>query len=323
MKENYEGAVIMALYNHQLETFLTVADSGSFRRAAEALYISPTAVQKQITLLEENLGTRLFQRTHHGLTLSGAGRSLYADAKYLLSFSNEAETRLRSYKETEFSEIRAAYSPISPLLCMEALWPYIHKADPSFRLIIVPRNDDPMTKSESIRNIGVAIDVIETAYDEDKCHETGLDYLLLETIPLGIVVPVFHPLAEKQNISLNDLENTGTKLVIPRRGLNRYADNVRNELVERRTVEIIEIDDYTVDSYNICIRENCALLGLNPTAVHPLLVYKKGAWDFTIPYGLLYSSSPSPVVRDLIRIIRLQLENRTVREEIRKALPCF
>lgn len=313
----------MVLYNHQLETFLTVADSGSFRKAAQILYISPTAVQKQITLLEENLGTILFQRTHHGLTLSGAGRSLYADAKYLLSFSNEAETRLRSYKDTEFSEIRAAYSPISPLLCIEALWPYIHKADPSFQLIIVPRNDDPMTKSESIRNIGVAIDVIETAYDEDKCHETGMDYLHIETIPLGFVIPVLHPLAEKLRIGLNDLESTGTKLVIPKRGLNRYADNVRNELVERRTVEIIEIDDYTVDSYNICIRENCALLGLNPTAVHPLLVYKKASWDYTIPYGILYSASPSPVVRDLIRIIRLQLENKAVREEMRKSLPCF
>ncbi len=188
----------MALYNHQLETFLSVADAGSFRKAAEALYISPTAVQKQITLLEDNLGTLLFQRTHHGLTLTGPGRSLYADAKYLLSFSNEAETRLRSYKEAEFSEIKAAYSAISPLLCVRALWPHIHKADPSFQLIIVPRNDDPKTKSESIRNIGVAIDLIETAYDEDKCRETGLDYLHLETIPLGIVVPLWHPLAEKQ-----------------------------------------------------------------------------------------------------------------------------
>ena len=168
-----------------------------------------------------------------------------------------------------------------------------------------------------------AIDVIETAYDEDRCHETGLDYLHLETIPLGIVVPGSHPLAHKHQISINDLERSGAKLIIPKRGLNRYADNVRNELVERRTVQIIEIDDYTADTYNTCIRENCAMLAFNPTPVHPLLVYKKALWDFTIPYGLLYSSAPSPIVRDLIRIIRLQLENKAVREEIRKSLPCF
>ncbi|MCR4950359.1 MAG: LysR family transcriptional regulator [Solobacterium sp.] len=313
----------MGLYNHQLETFLNVADSGSFRKAAENLYISPTAVQKQINLLEDSLGTLLFQRTHHGLTLTGAGRSLYADAKYLLSFSNEAEMRLRTYKETEYSEVRAAYSPISPLLCISAMWPHIHKADPSFRLIIVPRSDDPMTKSESVRNLGVAIDMIETAYDEDKCHEAGMDYLHLETIPLGFVLPSWHPLAEKHQICLGDLENSGTRLIIPRRGLNRYSDQVRNELVERRTVEILEIEDYTVDSYNICIRENCAMLALNPAVVHPLLVYKKASWDFTIPYGLLYSAAPSPIVRDFIRIIRLQMENKNVRDTIHSCLPCF
>ena len=37
------------MYDPRLETFLTVADSGSFNKAAEKLYITPTAVIKQIT----------------------------------------------------------------------------------------------------------------------------------------------------------------------------------------------------------------------------------------------------------------------------------
>lgn len=313
----------MGLYNHQLETFLTVADSGSFRKAADSLFISPTAVQKQINLLEESLGAKLFLRTHHGLILSGAGKSLYTDARYLLSFSSEAVTRLKTYKEAEYTEIRAAYAPVSPLLCVERLWHHIHKADPSYRLIIVPRGDDPTTKSESIRNLGAVIDVIETAYDEDKCAQNGLEYLQLALIVPGIVIPYDHPLADKEFISIYDLEAAATKLIIPRRGLNKYSDAVRNELVERRSVDVIEIDDYTVDTYNICIRENCALLALNPTAIHPLLVLKKAAWDFTIPYGLLYSSSSSPFIRDFIRIVRLLLDNPAVKEEIRAALCGF
>ena len=42
------------MYNHQLDTFIVVADSGSFNKAAEALFISPPAVIKQINLLEES-----------------------------------------------------------------------------------------------------------------------------------------------------------------------------------------------------------------------------------------------------------------------------
>ena len=44
------------MYNPQLETFLCVAESGSFNRAAEKLYISPPAVIKQINLLEGQPG---------------------------------------------------------------------------------------------------------------------------------------------------------------------------------------------------------------------------------------------------------------------------
>lgn len=72
------------MYNLQLETFLRAADAGSFNKAAEETYITPTAVIKQINLLENSLGIKLFERTHRGLKLTKAGRSLYQDAKYII-----------------------------------------------------------------------------------------------------------------------------------------------------------------------------------------------------------------------------------------------
>ena len=68
------GKILM--YNPQLETFLCVAECGSFNKAAERLYISPPAVIKQINLLEESLNLQLFIRTHRGLQLTEAGKSL-------------------------------------------------------------------------------------------------------------------------------------------------------------------------------------------------------------------------------------------------------
>ena len=69
------------MYNHQLETFIRVADAGSFNKAAEESYITPTAIIKQINLLEDSLGVKLFERTRRGLTLTKAGRSMYQDAE--------------------------------------------------------------------------------------------------------------------------------------------------------------------------------------------------------------------------------------------------
>ena len=61
------------MYNPQLETFIKVADAGSFNKAAEQSFITATAVIKQINLLETALGVALFDRTHRGLTLTKAG----------------------------------------------------------------------------------------------------------------------------------------------------------------------------------------------------------------------------------------------------------
>lgn len=55
------------MYNPQLDTFLRVADAGSFNKAAEESYITPAAVIKQINLLETRLNVQLFERTHRGL----------------------------------------------------------------------------------------------------------------------------------------------------------------------------------------------------------------------------------------------------------------
>lgn len=91
------------MYNPQLETFIRVADAGSFNKAAQEAYITPTAVIKQINLLEADLGVALFDRTHRGLSLTKAGKSLYKvlfsrfgnKVKYWLTF-NEINSVLHS-----------------------------------------------------------------------------------------------------------------------------------------------------------------------------------------------------------------------------------
>lgn len=88
------------MYNPQLETFLKVADCGSFNKAAEELYISPTAVVKQINLLESSLDLQLFTRTHRGILLTDAGKSLYHDAKYIIQYCHDSVSRAKMLCKT-------------------------------------------------------------------------------------------------------------------------------------------------------------------------------------------------------------------------------
>ena len=54
------------MFDGRLETFIKVAECGSFTKAADELYITPTAVMKQINALEGELSAKLFERTNHG-----------------------------------------------------------------------------------------------------------------------------------------------------------------------------------------------------------------------------------------------------------------
>ena len=94
------------MYNHQLETFIRVADAGSFNKAAEESYITPTAIIKQINLLEDSLGVKLFERTRRGLTLTKAGRSMYQDAKYIIQYCHDSVIRARNAMQEDSNVIR-------------------------------------------------------------------------------------------------------------------------------------------------------------------------------------------------------------------------
>ncbi|GFI55916.1 HTH-type transcriptional regulator TfdS [Clostridiales bacterium] len=110
------------MYNHWFDTFLRVADAGSFNKAAEESFITPTAVIKQINLLEAELGVRLFERTHRGLTLTKAGKSLYQDTKYIIQYRRDSITRAKNAMQDDTSIIRIGTSPMTPAQLLMQLW---------------------------------------------------------------------------------------------------------------------------------------------------------------------------------------------------------
>lgn len=67
-----------------LQAFLAVAEQGSFSRAAETLFITQPAVSKRVAALEQQLGTRLFDRIGHRVALTEAGEALLPRARDIL-----------------------------------------------------------------------------------------------------------------------------------------------------------------------------------------------------------------------------------------------
>ena len=61
--------------------FLAVIDAGSLAAAGERLHIAPSAVSRQIALLEESVGVALFERRPRGMQLTAAGEALAEHAR--------------------------------------------------------------------------------------------------------------------------------------------------------------------------------------------------------------------------------------------------
>ena len=294
-----KGAI--RVYNPQLETFLRVADAGSFNKAAEEMYITPTAVIKQINLLEGSLDVKLFERTHRGLTLTQAGKSLYRDAKYIIRYCEESVVRAKNAMQSDSSVIRIGTSPMTPAQLLVQLWSKIQVYCPNLKFELVPFENTPENAREILGNLGKNIDVVGGIFDEAMLNLRSCAGLELSREPFCCAVSIHHRLAVKDRLSIEDLY--GENLLLMKRNWSSYVDRLRDEIWKNHSqINIIDFDFYNMSIFNRCENSNDVLLAIAGWAnVHPLLKVIPVDWDYSIPYGLLHSPKPSATVKEFLR----------------------
>lgn len=176
------------MYNPQLDTFICVVEAGSFSKAAEELYISAPAVIKQINSLENSLNLQLFERTHRGLIITEAGKSLYQDAKYLIQYSKESLIRAQEAMNHNEEIIRVGISPMTPPEVFVELWPKIQKIYPEMKFKLITFENTPENAREILANMGKNIDVIAGIFDETMLELRGCDGTEISREPFCVAV---------------------------------------------------------------------------------------------------------------------------------------
>ena len=265
------------MYNPQLDTFLCVADAGSFNKAAERLYISPPAVIKQINLLEESLQVQLFTRTHRGLVLTEAGKSLYQDAKYIIQYCRDSVARARNAMRESADVIRIGTSAMTPAQVLVDLWPRLQADCPNVKFQLVPFENTPENAREILANLGQNIDVVAGIFDETMLNLRQCAGLEFSREPICCAVSIHHRLAAKSRLTVQDLY--GENLMLIHRDWSHYVDLLRDD-------------------------NNCVLMAVeNWKYVHPLLKILPVDWGYTIPFGLLHAPEPSPTVERFLRAV--------------------
>ena len=291
------------VYNPQLETFLRVADCGSFNKAAEELYISPPAVIKQINLLESSLNLQLFVRTHRGLQLTEAGKSLYHDAKYVIQYCQESVGRAKNAMQKEDSVIRIGTSSMTPGHFLMNLWEKIHEICPEIKLQLVPFENTLENAREILRNLGKHIDLVCGVFDDVALKNWKCDGCMLSYVPLRCAVSVYNPLAQKDRLQISDLY--GQNFMVIRRGWNENVDKMRDDIRNHHPqIHIVDFDFLSLSVFNQCENSNDLLMCIAEWAnVHPLLKVLPVEWDYRLPFGLLHAPQPTPVVERFLRAV--------------------
>lgn len=289
------------MYNPQITTFISVAQYGSFSKAAEALFVTPTAVMKQINALEKRLGIALFSRTNHGLQLTKAGESFLQDAKYIVEYSERA---IEKVKEIDGKEkrtgVRIGTSIMTPAKFLLDIWTQLQKNMPSMQIELIPFENTPENAREILRNLGKYIDVVAGIYDDGFLIERGCQAAHLEDKTLALAVPYTHPLSSKDVITFDDLRDTAIMFIT--KGW-RVMDEIRKDLF-LKGIDLIDFDFFNLNAFNKAVKDNVPIMAIDGwESIHPLLKIIPVEWDYKIPFGIMYSLSPSKQVQNFIKII--------------------
>lgn len=288
------------MYNPLLDTFITVADYGSFTKAAEVLYISPTAVMKQMNSLEHHLNLKLIQRSPSGIQLTEAGAIIYRDAKFLIDYSKKSISSAKAAlyaNDTTFCVGTSLLNPAKPFM---DLWYRVNKDFPEYKLHLVPFEDNHEGILSEIEKLGEKFDFLIGVCDS-KEWLSRCNFLQLGLYKKMIAVSREHRLAEKSCINIEDLY--GETLMMVQRGDSGTNDFIRNDLEKNHPK--IQIEDtppfYDLSVFNHCAETGKVLLTIECwQEVHPGLISIPVNWDYSIPYGLLYSSDAPKDVLEFV-----------------------
>jgi len=96
----------------QLRYFVAAAETGQFSMAATRTHVSQSAITNAVLLLEQTLGTRLFERLPHGVALTAEGHRFHQHASHILSALQDAvrEPRFQAPQQKGVLRIAASYT---------------------------------------------------------------------------------------------------------------------------------------------------------------------------------------------------------------------
>ena len=167
-----------------LKYFMEIAEQKSMRKAAERLYVTQPNLTRAMQSLEEEMGTKLFLRSNHGVSLTTTGESLYFYAQSIVSQLDEIESL--KLKDKEYDQNKLALSVGRIVLKDEIMLDFYRKMQ--------------------TRHANISIH--ETSTEEVLEHVAGLESEIGILAVNSAQYAVLKKIAEIKGLELNDIADS-------------------------------------------------------------------------------------------------------------------
>ena len=194
----------------QLRYFVRMAQTLNFSEAARSLYVSQSTLSQQIKSLEDELGTILFQRDSHSVSITEGGEMLLPLAIQTLQDSEACKAQMNDLKELLTGELNIGVTYSFSQILTETVRNFVREY-PGVKLNIFYRNMAELMEVLRHREVDLVL-----AFKPDQPYdEIESSYLFGDR--LSVIMRRDHPLADKESISLEELKRH--RLAIPAKGL--------------------------------------------------------------------------------------------------------
>lgn len=189
----------------RLRVLRTVAEHGSFNRAAAALHLTPSAVSQHIAALERSLGAQVVARSTRGVTLTPAGRIMVGAAESVAAELVHAKQQVDQLGSGRAQLTIATFTSGGRLLLPGAL---AHLASAHPDTVVHVREAEPEHSLPLVRQGAVDL-ALAYHFDGPLPGQLGpsssLAWTALIEDPLHVVLPDGHPLAGRESLDIAEL----------------------------------------------------------------------------------------------------------------------
>jgi len=290
-----------------LRTFLTVAETENFTRAAERLGLTQPSISIQVKELETALGAQLFNRLGQKVALSPAGRAFRTRAALVLSKLSDACQAVQETEDLLAGHISLAVIPPLNVPWIPPVLSRIAREHPGLAVTLIEKSSDDLESIVESGRCDLGVGIVSRA-------SPNLKYELLRADEIRLLVGPESPFARRRSVTAEEVGRERL-VVLPESYVLRQ---LTNEAFRRARVlprYVFEVD--TIEAVLATVVES-GLCTLMPAVVLErreelgLRAVKLADWGQKLEFGLIWpgTAQESAPARTLAEYLRKSVRRR-------------